>query len=453
MDGVGRAKFAGVATLFDPITRRGPQSDWGRADGMVIADPFMFQFFRALLKGGPVPAIATNNAANAVFDYLNKNNSLEASSIAQLASGSRINQSSDDGAGLDISEQLKATLTNFAQDSVSVQQGTDILSTAGAGLAQISLVLTRMMALASESASGQVTDTQRRQDIDVEYQQLSQEINSIASGTQYNGQSLLNYANATGAFSWNSSSVLSGFYAAQVLRNTHQGSQNSQIPTDEVGDITNGDQIATYTSGIDGLPTGTSGSFNAAPLEGLNGDPFGPTRFLTGMKPGESISVSIGAFNGATLGLEQDSVSYQDSDVTSLEVNGHSVSVGAYLAAHPTEAVPGQVAVQITSTRSNVASQSAAMLAVATLSAAINSVDEERAQLGAYESRFTFSQEVVAVQMEQTSSSISTIRDADVASVKARLSAQDLATRTSLAAMAQASQLPQALLRLIQSQG
>lgn len=42
MVGVGQAKFAGVTTLFDPIARRAPRSDWGRADGMVIADQLMF---------------------------------------------------------------------------------------------------------------------------------------------------------------------------------------------------------------------------------------------------------------------------------------------------------------------------------------------------------------------------------------------------------------------------
>lgn len=398
-----------------------------------------------------MPVISTNNAANAALNYLNNNTAKTANSIAELASGSRIVRASDDAAGLAISEQLKGSLSNFDQDSVNVQQGGNILSIADSGLAQISLVLSRMMALAADSASGQVSDTQRQQDINIEYQQLSQEINAIASGTQYNGQSLLNYANATGAFSWNSSSVLAGFYAAQVLRNTHQGSQNSQIPTDEVGNITNGDQVATYGNGIDGLPTGTSGSFNAGPLEGLNSDPFGPTQFLTGAGLGGSISVTIGAYNAVTLGLEQDQVSYQDSNVTSLQVNNVIESVGTYLAANPTQAVPGQVAVQVTSTNSNVASQSAAMLAIASLGAALGTVEGARAQFGAYESRFSFSQQVINGQVQQTSAAISTITDADVAGVKANLSAQDVANKASVAALAQASQLPKELLRLIQS--
>jgi len=46
-----------------------------------------------------------------------------------------------------------------------------------------------MLALATEAASGQVTDIQRSQDIDTEYQQLRNEILSIAGSTSYANRS------------------------------------------------------------------------------------------------------------------------------------------------------------------------------------------------------------------------------------------------------------------------
>ena len=61
------------------------------------------------------------------------------------------------------------------------------LQVADGGLSSISDILTRMKSLATEAASGNVTDDQRSDDIDTEYQQLLKEIDSIASGTRYSG--------------------------------------------------------------------------------------------------------------------------------------------------------------------------------------------------------------------------------------------------------------------------
>ena len=195
---------------------------------------------------------------------------------------------------------------------MNISQGQSLLQIADGGLEQISNILTRMLALASESASGQVTDTQRTQDIDTEYQQLAKAINSVASSTQYNGTSLLNYKNAVGAFSWGTSSVLTGFYEAQVLRDTEFGANATQASGD-TGTFTDTGQIAKYGNGEFGLPAGTSGTFNAGPLEGVNNQPFGPANFLTGTGSAGMIGLTIGAFNTVTLGLQTDQVSYQDS--------------------------------------------------------------------------------------------------------------------------------------------
>ena len=138
-----------------------------------------------------MPVISTNNAANSALNYLNNNSAQETGLISQLASGTRVVQASTDAAGLAIGTQLDANVTVFSQDQTNVQQGTAILQTADGALAQISNVLQRMMALATEAASGQVTDIQRTQDINTEYGQLKNEITSIVSSTSYAGQTLL----------------------------------------------------------------------------------------------------------------------------------------------------------------------------------------------------------------------------------------------------------------------
>lgn len=138
-----------------------------------------------------MPVISTNNAANATLNYLNNNSTNETELLSQLASGSRLVKASDDAAGLAIGTQLQATTTVFAQDQTNVSQGSSILQSADGALAQISNVLQRLEALATEAASGQVTNAQRSQDIQTEYTQLKVEISSIVSSTTYAGQSLL----------------------------------------------------------------------------------------------------------------------------------------------------------------------------------------------------------------------------------------------------------------------
>jgi flagellin len=409
----------------------------------------------------------TNNAANAVLLALNQNTAAEGGALAKLASGSRIVQASDDASGLAIATQLDANVAALQQDQVNVAQGTALLDTADAGLAQISTVLSRMMALAATAMSGQVTDTQRSQDLDSEYQLLAQQINVIASSTQYAGNSLLNF-NVTvgGGFSFESSSVLAGFYEAQVLRDTQQGADNQAIAIPGFGTFQNTGQLDQYTTGngVLGLPTGDSGTFDAGPLESAGSFPFGPADFLVGTSASDQISVSIGAVNTVSLDLERDVVSYSVQPVETVNStvqvsNGHggfttepiTYTAAQWLALNPTQALPGTVTTTVTSTVSNIATQSAAATAFSTLNNALATVTEERAGIGAYESRFQFTAQDVATNIQGTTASASVIADADAAAVKAQLSAISVTAAASVAALVQAASLPRELLALIQS--
>lgn len=138
-----------------------------------------------------MPVISTNLAANTALYYLNQNSANESDALAKLSSGSAITKASDNAAGLAIGTLLESDVTALNQASTNASQATSILQIADGGLSNISDILQRMKALASESDSGDVTDSQRSSDINAEYSQLLTEIDSIASDTQYNGQSLL----------------------------------------------------------------------------------------------------------------------------------------------------------------------------------------------------------------------------------------------------------------------
>ena len=275
-----------------------------------------------------MPVISTNTAANAALNYLNVNSANETESISQLASGSRIVQAKDDAAGLAIGTQLQANVTVFQQDQVNVSQGTSILQSTDGALAQISNVLSRMLALATESASGQVTNSQRTQDINTEYQQLRGEITSIVKSTTYAGNALL-----TGSFLSN-------------------------------------------------------------------------VKFLIGTQSTDFISVSLATVSATGL----------------LGTAGATVSSAA-----------------------------TALKAINGVNSAIHTITKDRALVGAYESQFNFSGQDISTNVQNISAAQSVIMDADVAQVKSSLSAQDVKTQAAIAALTQASQLPQELLHLLQA--
>lgn len=171
-----------------------------------------------------MPVINTNTAANSAVRYLNINAAQESSSLAKLASGSKITKASDDAAGLAISTRISSDITTLQQAATNASQATSILQTADGGASNISDILARMKSLASQSASGTVTDSSRAY-IESEFSELTSQIDSIATGTRYSGQSLLD---GTSAFA-SGVSVLVGSSASDTITVTLSDLKSSTL--------------------------------------------------------------------------------------------------------------------------------------------------------------------------------------------------------------------------------
>jgi flagellin len=163
-----------------------------------------------------VPAISTNIAANSAVRYLNINSNQETSSLSKLSSGSKITSASDDAAGLAISTRISSDITTLQQAATNTAQATSILQTADGGASNISDILARMKSLATESASGTTVGSSSTY-IDSEFQQLKGEIDSIATGTRYSGQSLLDSSSTNNFTSASGVSVLVGTSGSDTI--------------------------------------------------------------------------------------------------------------------------------------------------------------------------------------------------------------------------------------------
>ncbi len=134
--------------------------------------------------------VRTNTMAINAYRQLGMNNSAVAKSLEKLASGYRINRAGDDAAGLAISEKMKAQITGLETASANAQDGISLIQTAEGNLNEVHDMLNRMVELATKSANGTYTSTERSA-LQDEVNQLLQEIDRISQSANFNGTNLL----------------------------------------------------------------------------------------------------------------------------------------------------------------------------------------------------------------------------------------------------------------------
>ncbi len=111
--------------------------------------------------------------------------------LEKLSSGQRINRAGDDAAGLAISENLKAQIRGMGQAERNAQDGVSLVQIAEGALAEVSNILIRLRELSVQAASDTIGNTERKF-LNVEFEQLTSEVDRIANSTEFNRVPLLN---------------------------------------------------------------------------------------------------------------------------------------------------------------------------------------------------------------------------------------------------------------------
>ncbi len=130
-----------------------------------------------------VPAINTSRVLRRSTEELNK-------SLERLSSGLRINRAADDAAGLAIAEGFRSIVRGTEVAQRNSQDGISLVQTAEGALSESTNILQRIRELAVEAANGTQSDNNRLA-LDSEVQQLLQQIDDIATDTEFNGLKLL----------------------------------------------------------------------------------------------------------------------------------------------------------------------------------------------------------------------------------------------------------------------
>ena len=152
-------------------------------------------------------------------------------------------------------------------------------------------------------------------------------------------------------------------------------------------------------------------------------------------KLGEYIGTAAGkTFNGVPLFSGTALNVTQDAEGNTFAMDGVSITTGAYT----------------TAIGSNVSSIANAQTALTNVIAAITQVANDRATIGAFQSRLNFTAEQITISRENLTAASSRIKDVDVAQETTEYARANILVQSGTAMLAQANQMPQSVLRLLQ---
>jgi flagellin len=188
-------------------------------------------------------SVANNLLANTALLNLNSNQAQLGKLVQQLSSGLRVNTAADDPSGLAIAVNLQNQATGFDTANLNVQDATNAANVADGALQTVTNILQRVRSLAIEAANT-ITSSTDRAALQDEVTQLLQEINQIASATNFNGQNLLDGSHAGFQPATNA--------AAVITSNAQIGTYNSAAGIQSSALVTSVSISATNASIVDG---------------------------------------------------------------------------------------------------------------------------------------------------------------------------------------------------------
>lgn len=112
------------------------------------------------------------------------------SSLEKLSTGFRINKSSDDPAGLSISENLRSQLNGLNTADRNTQDGISALQVADGSLNEVSDMLQKLRELSVQASTSTITDIERTY-LKAEFDGLVEEIDRVSLSTEFNNKALL----------------------------------------------------------------------------------------------------------------------------------------------------------------------------------------------------------------------------------------------------------------------
>lgn len=381
-----------------------------------------------------IPSLAAEN-------QLNVTNTGLQSTLYRLSTGSRINSGADDAAGLAIANGLQANVTALTQSALNATEGAGKLQVADGALSQVTTLLNRAVTLATESANGTINDGSQRQALDAEFTAIKAEIDRIGSNTTYNGSAIF----AGGSANFNqivgdNAAAAAGLATATSGTLAIKTTGGATIYTTKATDTTVGGVI----NDINGSGTGLVATLNSAGqlvVTDAENRGTGAANQLTADATTGNFTIggaASGVFDNTTNSSTMN-VFLSDSTVTG------SSTIGVILGQFSSNNING-----ISLSNDNLQTAANAQVALADINNAISQVSALRGNIGASVNRLQAAGNVVSNQIQNLTSAESSITSADIPTEVANLTKYSILNQTGISALAQANQMQQAVLKLLQ---
>lgn len=392
---------------------------------------------------------------NVVSINAQRNLSLSGSQLGtamqRLSSGLRVNSAKDDAAGLAIAERMNAQSRGLSVAARNANDGISLAQTAEGALGKVGDMLQRVRELAVQASNATNSKTDREA-LQAEVSQLISEIDRVAKTSEFNGTKLLNGSFAGAVFQVGSAAgdniTVGGLVDATAA---------------ELGSVTYFKTSVSVASIVadDGTDPGYDTAIAAGDIT-VNGIPLDAIDAASSST--ERVGQIVAAINAKTADTQV--TAFYDAEAKTIELRSEHATQGITLAGAGLAATStGLVAVANTTAESataagtaaakginslSVATQQDAWLALKKVDNAIDQINSSRADLGALQTRFEKSIENIDIMNENISAARGRIVDADFAAETASLSRTQILQQAGTAMVAQANQLPQQVLSLLQ---
>ncbi|MCE0494451.1 flagellin [Vibrio salinus] len=375
--------------------------------------------------------VNTNVSAMTAQRYLNKAGNELNTSMERLSSGNRINSAKDDAAGMQISNRLIAQSRGLDVAMRNANDGISISQTAEGAMNESTSILQRMRDLALQSANG-TNSLSERKALNEESQALQDELNRIAETTSFGGRKLLNGTFGQSAFQIGASSGEAIIIGLTNIR---------------ADDFRMGGQSFVAEQGKDknwGVPP-TSRDLKLEFTDG-KGEPQ-TIDILT--KPGDDIEEVATYINGQTdkVKASVDEKGKLQLFMAEPDIQGNLSISGGLASELGLNGGPGK---KTTVQDIDITTVGGSQNAVGVLDSALKYIDSQRADLGAKQNRLSHSINNLANIQENVNASKSRIKDTDFAKETTQLTKAQILQQAGTSILAQAKQLPNAAMQLLQ---
>ena len=395
--------------------------------------------------------INTNVASINAQRNLSISGSSLSTTMQRLSSGLRVNSAKDDAAGLAISERMNAQAKGLDVAARNANDGISLAQTAEGALGKVGDMLQRQRELAVQSSNA-TNSAADREALQAEVEQLTAEIDRVAKTTSFNGTKLLD-GSFTGATFQVGANAGDNITVGATTKATADGLGNVSYGKQEANTEPLDGTVITELGAMDGedftIQVGNAAAIELGALDAASSEQerLGQVVAAINAKTADTgVTAFLSTEDGITYKLEVRSDSDEDvtfgaafkAETTGFDAAALNIDADADVVAHKGIA------------NMDISTQAGAWDAIKQIDSAMDQVNAARANLGALQTRFEKTVENIDIMKENTTAARGRIVDADFATETANLSTAQILQQAGTAMVAQANQLPQNVLSLLQ---